>query len=127
MTISLTSDKITKCITTARQLIASHRHKIRQVAVLIGIMIAYAPANGQAHIKSLEIDKKRRALARCNGNFERLMSISPEGLDDIHWWLHHVQHTPNPIRTGEPNTTVTTDASLEGWGAHSQYQTVGGH
>ena len=27
---------------------------------------------------------------------------------------------------GEPNTTVTTDASLEGWGAHSQNVEAGG-
>ena len=47
------------------------------------------------------------------------MSISEEGLDVINWWLHHVQPSPNPIRMGEPNTTVTTEASFEGWGAHS--------
>ena len=39
---------------------STHRPEIRQVAALVGVMIAYAPAVlfGGAHIKSLEIDKK---------------------------------------------------------------------
>ena len=54
------------------------------------------------------------------------MSISHQGLQDIRWWLCHIQNSPNPIRMGEPNTAVTTDASLEGWGAHSDNVEAGG-
>ena len=61
---------------------------------------------------------KNRALTRCYGNFKRL--ISQQGLQDIYWWLQHIHNSPNPIRMGERNSRVTTDASLEGWGAHSE-------
>ena len=56
--ISLVEDKVDKFITTAHHQLQLRRPKIRQVAVLIGIMIAYTSAiiYGQTHIKSLEID-----------------------------------------------------------------------
>ena len=54
------------------------------------------------------------------------MSISPQGKDDILWWLSHIHSSPNPIRMGEPNTTLTTDASLEGWGTHVHTHTARG-
>ena len=79
---------------------------------------------GGAPIKSLEIDKNL-ALTRSKGNLEKLMSISSQGRDYISWWLTHMQSLPNPIRMGEPIDTLTTDASLEGWGAHVHTHTAG--
>ena len=58
-------------------------------------------------------------------SFERLMSSSPDGRADITWWLLDINHSPNPIQMGEPNTTVNIDASLEGWGAHGNQATRG--
>ena len=34
--------------------------------------------------------------------------------------------SPNPIHLGEPNTIITADASLGGWGTHITTQTAGG-
>ena len=128
MHIAITNDKIEKFHTIAQQvLFPSKRLKIRQIAVMVGTMIAYSPAilYGGAHIKSLEIDKNL-ALARCHGNYERHMSLSVEGRADTLWWLNHIQSSPNPIRISEPNSVITTDASLEGWGAHDDSVATGG-
>ena len=128
MHISITQDKIQKFNTFGNQLLyPSNRLKIRQIAVVIGLMVAYSPAilYGSAHIKSLEIDKNL-ALNRAKGNFERHMTISPAGLDDIIWWLNNITNSPNPIRISEPNTVITTDASLEGWGAHNEREIATG-
>ena len=44
MTIFITDDKVNKIKITAHQLLQLRQPKIRQMAVLIGIMVAYAPA-----------------------------------------------------------------------------------
>ena len=47
-------------------------------------------------------------------------------LKGVERWLSHTHSSPNPIRMGEPNTTLTTDASLEGWGAPVHTHMAGG-
>ena len=73
MEVSITEDKVDKLTKFANQILYPvSRLKIRQVAVVIVLMIAYSPAimYGSAHIKSLEIDKNL-ALARTHDNFAR--------------------------------------------------------
>lgn len=128
MEVSLTQDKILKFREIASELLEGPRRiKIRKVAALIGLMTAYAPALlfGGVHIKTLEI-QKNAALARNRGNFERFMSLSEESKQDINWWLQHLMTSPNPIRIWEAESTVVTDASMEGWGAHLGSVATGG-
>ena len=90
-------------------------------------MTAYAPAvfYGGAHIKALETCKNK-ALKRNKGNFERQTRISFEGWIDIQWWMEKVGYAPNPIRLDNPAVIITTDASLQGWGAHIGDLATGG-
>jgi hypothetical protein len=76
-----------------------------------------------AHIKSIEIDKNR-ALTRSKGT--RSMVISNKGRRDIDWWLHNIKGQSKPIDLGDSATVITTDTSLEGWGAQGPNQVTGG-
>ena len=85
-------------------------------------MTAYAPA---AHIKALETCKNN-TLKRNKGNFKRLHLITDEGWADIIWWQEAVGVSPNAIRLDNPTVIITTDASLQGWGAHIGARATGG-
>jgi len=128
MLIKVTDEKIQKFITFVAEISGIGRKlKIRKIASLVGLMTAYSQAvlYGGAHIKTLEIDKNL-ALKKAKGNFERLMIISKEAWTDINWWLQNIETSPSPIIMNEPSVTVTTDASLLGWGAHSNGVEIGG-
>ena len=128
MQVTLTEEKQIKLKTFANNLLAPPENKkIRRVASLLGLMTAYAQGlkYAKAHIKTLEIDKNR-ALVISKGNFEKFMKISEEGKEDINWWLNNIKGEARSIEITDSILEVTTDASLEGWGAHDTSRATGG-
>ena len=85
MVVSLTREKKKKLTHLGKEILNSTYIKIRDVAGLIGLMIACTPGveYGAAHCKAIERDKIK-ALWRAKGDFEQLMWLSSEGKTDIH-------------------------------------------
>ena len=125
--VFLTKDKEEKLVRAASDVLTQERPTIREVAGLIGLMIAFAQAFSYAegHVKSLERNKIE-ALARARGNFDDRMSLSEESVQEVKWWLQHIEKSGRPVRRRGPQITVFTDASTEGWGAHVGEATAGG-
>ena len=125
--ISLTREKEEKFIRAATDLLGKSSTSIREVAGLIGLMTAYSQAftYAQSHSKQLEMEKIE-ALARTKGNFDAHMQISEKARLDVKWWLDNIRNSGRPVDMGEPEVTVFTDASMEGWGAHIGTVTAGG-
>lgn len=128
--VSLTEDKIHKFTNFANNLLQenhTNKVKIRKVAIILGMMTAYSQGlkYARVHIKRLEI-AKNTALVRSKGDFEALMRIPEEAQQDIQWWLANLQGTPRQINFNESPEELTTDASLEGWGANSNRTATGG-
>ena len=92
----------------------------------MGLMVAYSPAVEYAgvHFKTLERDKIK-ALKRSKGNFEDTMWVSEGGVADIKWWLNNLDNH-RQIRQTQPDVELFTDASHQGWGAHTESQQAGG-
>ena len=126
MEISLPQEKRERFCRAAGDLLYRRKPSIREVAGLVGLMVAYAPAveYGGAHIKWLEIDKNE-ALARTKGNFDASMYYSDRAETDIRWWLESLG-SARKVRLDPPEVEICTDASLEGWGAHRGETTAGG-
>ena len=51
--------------------------------------------------------------------FEGLMSVSPESIGDLNWWVESRSSAYRSIDHGVPFFTLTSDASQRGWGAAS--------
>lgn len=85
---------------------------------IVGTLISYCVAvdYGGNHFKRLEMDQIH-ALKRNCGNFDALMTISDEGLQDLLWWKQHVDVVCAKIRTNNPDSVLYADASDLGWGA----------
>lgn len=128
MHVSLTNEKQLKLSSVIHEIrtTAPQKLTIRQVAGLIGLMVAYSPAVEYAgvHFKSLERDKIK-ALKRSRGDFEKVMWISERGYNDIDWWEANLGN-PRLIRREEPDVELFTDASHQGWGAHTDTTQTGG-
>ena len=125
MEVSLTQDKEDKFVRAARDVLNKNTPTIREVAGLVGLMIAYGHAfdYSGAHVKALEVDKNE-ALARARGDFDAGMRISQAGEEDILWWLDNIRVSGKHLEVRDPD--MYTDASLEGWGAHCDGVATGG-
>ncbi|KAL9976889.1 hypothetical protein ACROYT_G014230 [Oculina patagonica] len=118
MQVSLTPERALKLKNACENLLATASPCIRDVAQVLGLMTSSFPGvmYGPLHHKFLEMDKTQ-ALKTNKGNFDKNMSLSPEAITDLKWWVSKLDTTYNLINHGDPQVTMTTDASLIGWGA----------
>ena len=66
------------------------------------------------------------SLRAKKGNFDSIMALSPQSKTELTWWVNHVLTASKPIRHGNPDLTLTTDASNVGWGAVCGDTSTGG-
>ena len=83
---NLTREKTDFILKIAERVLSEDWPTIREVAGLIGLMVAYAEYSG-VHFKTLEKDQIK-ALKRSKGKFEEGMWISEEGKKDMLWICH---------------------------------------
>ena len=125
--VFLTKEKEEKLTRAATDLLAKNKSTIREVAGLIGLLVAYSPAFRYAdlHTKLLEREKID-ALRAAKGNFNGKMKLSWEARCEIFWWIENITRSGRAIRESDPETVLFTDASSDGWGAHVGTSATGG-
>jgi hypothetical protein len=122
MCLSLPEDKVSRLRAAVkkaiRELNKQHQLTVCIAAKMIGFIVSSIPATtyGKAHYQELEFAKTRQLLA-AQENFDAPFSWPEDCREDLEWWA-----SPSNIFSTSfaslPNTTkLTTDASLEGWGA----------
>ena len=82
--------------------------------------------HGPLYYRNLEPDKTV-ALTYNKGNFEAKLGLSEEARSELHWWIEHIDKACNVILHGEPDLTITTDASKTGRGAVCGHVSTGGY
>jgi hypothetical protein len=127
MCVSLTPERAQKLIEACQKLLQNACPTIREVAQVLGMMTSSFPGVmfGPLHYRSLDMDKTN-ALKQSKGNFEGKMSMSQESITEVKWWITSLPEAYNPINHGEVEVTISTDASLTGWGACIDTTTTGG-
>lgn len=117
MLVTLPPDKVDNIIAMCRQLASKNSDTIRNVAKVIGSLVACFPAVflGPLHYRYLEYEKDT-ALKGSRGNFEAYMPITDKMKEELHWWEMNVKFQSKPIVERTPTVTLSSDASLEGWG-----------
>ena len=130
MTVYPTSEKIEKIekiIHTCQGLLQCPHPTIREVASTLGLLISNFPAAqlGPLHFRSLDMDKTE-ALRLNKGNFDAFMQLSELSRSDLQWWVNSARSLHNPITLPQPEITLYTDASKEGWGGVLNNVKIGG-
>ena len=127
MTITLTNEKkqkILKLCTAAR---LAHTLTIRELAKLIGNLVASMEAvpYGRLFYRQLEREKIK-SLQQNKGNFEAKITLSDLSKKELTWWENNIMTATKSLKKLPIDTTIYTDASLDGWGAVCEKSETGG-
>ena len=118
MTICLTEEKRTKLIVLCRTLSTTDRPTIRQVAKVVGNLVATSEAVPLAplYFRRLEAEKAK-ALKRAWGDYDSHMVLSPKAQQHLAWWTANLGTVFRSLLPCPVSFTIYSDASRLGWGA----------
>lgn len=117
MTMSLPQEKSISIINNIKNILNKRSFKIRELAELIGKLVAASPAvkYGWLYTKMLERDKY--LALKIHKNFEKSMSLSMQSINDLKWWLENLKTSHNQLSNYSYDYEIFTDSSKTGWGA----------
>ena len=127
MTVCLTPEKVTKLKIAVYHLITHTNPTMREVAQVVGIIVASFSGvmYGPLHYRLTE-GEKTEALKQKAGNFDAHMCLTQCAKSELQWWVDTIDKAENPFFRQEPEITVSTDASKQGWGCAVNTSTTGG-
>lgn len=127
MTITLTPEKAVKLKVACQHLLATSLPSIRELARVIGKIVSCFPGVcfGPLYYRYLERDKIT-ALQLNRWDFDKKATLSPQAQEELSWWVNNVTSSHNVLTRDKPSYTLTTDASMEGWGAVFGTHSTGG-
>ena len=79
-----------------------------------------------APILSIPRTQQLTALHANQWNFDKKVTLLPQAVEELEWWANNVIDSYNVLTRESPNRTLTTDASMEGWGAVFGTRSTGG-
>ena len=117
MEISLPPRRTEPIVKGCRSLMAKSKDSIREVARVVGLLVAATPAVelGKLHYRKLE-SAKISALRSSKDNLDAAMDITSEMKVDLSWWLDNVSVQRRKIFRSAASVELYTDASNSGWG-----------
>ena len=123
----MTPEKTKKLKSAVSRLLSCTSPTIREVAQVVGLIIASFPGvmYGPLHFRITE-GEKSKALEQNLGNFEAHMCLTPLARNELQWWIDTLDTAENQIYRNEPQITIHTDASKQGWGCAVNDLTTGG-
>ena len=88
----------------------------------MGLIISSFPGvmYGLLHFCITEHEKSE-ALRQNAGNFDAFMSLTPFSREKLQWWVDCIITAVNKIDIPDPQITIRTDASTQGWGVRSKW------
>ncbi|XP_013393681.1 uncharacterized protein LOC106161315 isoform X1 [Lingula anatina] len=127
MIVTLPLDRQEKIISACEELYNVSKAPIRQVARVIGLLVASFSAvdYGKLYYRKLE-RAKIKALQESKGNYDAPMIISNSMRSDLIWWIVNLKSQHRVIARPNPSETLHTDASTLGWGASYKNNNIGG-
>ena len=108
MAVTLTDEKKTDLKEKLENLLERETLAIREVASVVGHMVASFPASafGPLYYRNIERDKIN-ALKISNGDFDKHMRLSKQAKSDIYWWLENIDTMFAPIHLHQLPTQFT--------------------
>ena len=126
--MSLPPLKIKQIQAESQKLLEAGQISTRVLSRLVGKMSAASQVIPPAPLfyRSLQIDLKA-ALRTSDQDYESLLVLGPESRDELIWWdSQMIKWNGRTVLTTEPDLTIESDASKQGWGASCQGNNTGG-
>ena len=117
--ISLPGGKIKNIRQEAQKLFNHLRSSAHLLAQLIGKLNATTPPLQMAPLFCRSLQRcVKQALESNSQNYQSLVQLSPQAVEDLQWWILHLSTwNGKSLITQQASLTITSDASLQGWGA----------
>jgi len=121
MTIALPQKKLHALMREARKMMNQEETTVRELAHLLGMMVAAHPAILLAPLHYQNLERARLSTLRNGGSYNSMVRLSLDLKSDLSWW------TTNPIGSNGRtlqiprwDLTIELNASMRGWGAFCQ-------
>ena len=126
MIVTLNEEKKQKLKTLVLNLLRINKPTIRYLAKVTGIIIScmLAAILGPLFYRYLEKDKVT-SLRLNKGNFDAPAKISPEGKQELEWWLKNTDNIEKPIALPSIDLEYFCDLSSYSWGANFDTHKIG--
>ena len=126
MEMSLPQEKVISTVREAQKLLQMKQISARQLAHMIVIFSSTIPAVLPAPLHYRGLQSLKHQVLKT-GTYSSIVPLSEEAQEDLRWWILHLP-TMNgqPILRGQPSLIITSDVSLQGWGAYCQDCRIGG-
>ena len=128
ITAYLTPEEVGKLSTVCQEFFKKKFLTIRNVAELVGQMVARLPGleDDRLYYRLLD-NEKSRALVQSKGNFDAKMGLTELAKQDVVWWIENVQTAYTLISDGNPTIILQSGACTTGWGGIYGHQPAGGN
>ena len=127
MTITLPQQKLSTLRKTASQLLRQEKVSARQLAQLLGMMVAAHPAILPAPLHYRALERAKRRALRDQLGYESQVRLDNGMVQDLKWWTTSAaSFNGRPLQISKWDQKIESDASLRGWGASSQGTSTGG-
>lgn len=127
MTLELPSEKRHKIYKMIQNISSKSSIKIREWAQFLGTLTAACPAVEYGWIYTKRFERQKYLALLKEPDYDVKMKINPSLKSDFLWWETKINYVVNPIRTGHFQLEIFSDASLSGWGAFCNGETVNGY
>ena len=127
MIVTLTKETKQKLKTLVLNLLRINKLTISYLAKVIRTIISctLAAILGPLFYRYLENDKVT-SLRLNKGNFHASAKISPEGKQELEWWLENTDNIEKPIALPSIDLEYFCDSSSYFWGANFDTRKIGG-
>ena len=117
MEIWLPTEKAQNILTLCRDTIQTKRLTLRRLASLIGKLQATLAAIPLAPMQIRALQQDLIKAQQKQMSYEQEISLSKDSLKDLQWWVNNITlYKGSPVRLGNPEMIISTDASSsEGW------------
>lgn len=117
MTVSLLQEKANEIKNLGSKLIIKHEIQIRELAQLIGKMVAASPAVQHAPLRYRNLEIFKDTMLRQNrGDFDKKVLTNVGAIQDISWWCDNICTSSKNILIPTVDIVLETDSSQKGWG-----------
>ena len=100
---------------------------IRELAKLIGTLVASMEAVPYRRLFYRQLEREKiKSLQQNKGNFEAKITLSDLSKKELTWWENNIMTATKSLKKLPIDTTIYTDASLDGWGAVCEKSETGG-
>ena len=126
MQFQLPQTKVKAIRKSCRQVLQTQTQTIRQLAHLVGVLVAtrLAVAPAPLHYRGLQALKIRGLASTLS--YETQMTLDSKSCQDLHWWANEWKCNGRNIHTTPPAVMIESDASNSGWGAYCNNCGTGG-